>query len=866
MPPTRIEIDGAFASGFSVFKGLSDVRIGDLIVVSGGAFFNNGPSAAVSYTCTDTLGNDYGEGYYVAGPSFGQTIVFFCFSEFAGAPTITLTETVSRDPHLIIVQNWRDPPPFDQVSFQIGQYVPASPGTWPTGVASGDFTVADSLILSFIFDGWATAVSDSGDTLAHRQPSATTAEIYAFQRTETGPGNGYVRIKETNSNADGTMPLVVLVFSSPIARPVDLVTQQALREGAGEANTDPPQVGAAGPTGVPVGRPLTVSLPYEVGESSIGNLIVVRLAQNAYALTTLSASDEYGNTYTERIQSTGSSTIVSIYTAIIEFYPPPGEVFRVQLNVDPASATGATFQSTALGVTEWVLSGPPVSFHSAGYLSVTDNDPTVRLTTDVIPNVPKNSLLFAIAAYPGGFLQHSIDWAPVGSYVNAAETNFIQFSGQLQNRPRLGPAILMDMVAAVSGDYDAEADGTVTGAFGAQGGIALIAVVMPATLTLVKNVVGGDAAATDWTLEAVGPDTISGPGGVGPEVVTPGEYALSESAGPAGYEGPTWGFSGGTQTGPASVEVGAGEDVVATATNTYVEPPPPPPPPEPGSSGLALRYQIPTHKERPGRWFPHSYSDPVLYHYLDEPKSNTPNDQQLLMLAGDVIVKSGGNTDNGEDIVAIAQAPSSDGGDQRLQKLYVDSIVDADSLNGAGDLSVTLMYDNAVTTGPTYPLVPTAVRQQLIQNISSLVELSLYRNIAPRFAWTGGPDGPRMYAYEPAGFAQPYLSKFFVTQFISLGFTGWKHSRRCYPALISNATVVFTIKAQDGRTFVTSIPSTGGQFKVVPLMVPQNCKDLSFAFELDGGGSTFAFFPADFTVEFKEWQQPEYIHLAVFAT
>ena len=67
----------------------------------------------------------------------------------------------------------------------------------------------------------------------------------------------------------------------------------------------------------------------------------------------------------------------------------------------------------------------------------------------------------------------------------------------------------------------------------------------PATLTLVKDIVnddGGNAAATDWTLTAAGPDTIIGATGadsVTGVLVQAGTYALSES-GPAGYEASDW--------------------------------------------------------------------------------------------------------------------------------------------------------------------------------------------------------------------------------------------------------------------------------------------------------------------------------------
>lgn len=272
-----------------------------------------------------------------------------------------------------------------------------------------------------------------------------------------------------------------------------------------------------------------------------------------------------------------------------------------------------------------------------------------------------------------------------------------------------------------------------------------------------------------------------------------------------------------------------------------------------------LRYEIPKR-----RWFPHSYADQVRFHYLDEPSASAPNDQQLLMLSGDSILKSGGNTDNGTDIDCVVIPASNDGGDQRLQKLYIDAMFDAD---GSGTLQSFIRYNNQTISGPLLSVTGSGYRQQFLQNISSLADLSLYRNISPIFGWTGGPDGPRIYAWEPSGFAQPYLSTFFVTQFLNLSYQGWKHHRRLYAGLISNATVLFTVKTQDGRLYgPVTIPSTSGQFRVVPLIMPHGCKDLSFAYEWDGQGTTFALFLDSFTLETKEWTGPEYIQLAVVKT
>lgn len=290
----------------------------------------------------------------------------------------------------------------------------------------------------------------------------------------------------------------------------------------------------------------------------------------------------------------------------------------------------------------------------------------------------------------------------------------------------------------------------------------------------------------------------------------------------------------------------------------------PPAPPAPGPlrpGNNCLRWQIEA-PSRPGRWFAHRYDDAIVSHYIVEPSDSAPNDQELYLLGANVW-QSGGDTDNFAPINVCVLVPSNDQGDERSQKLYPDGMVQCE---GVGTLNVTPAFDNALTFAPTLAVAVTGPIIQAQVNIASLGDLRLYRNIGVALAWTGGPSGPRVLAWEPAAYIQPYLSKFLVTQFINLSYPGWKCTRRMYPALISVAPVYFTIKCQDGRTFTYTIPSTNGQFFILPMMSNHGLKDLSMAFQLDGAGSTFALFPDAFTVEFKGWGDPEFLDLAIFKT
>ena len=96
----------------------------------------------------------------------------------------------------------------------------------------------------------------------------------------------------------------------------------------------------------------------------------------------------------------------------------------------------------------------------------------------------------------------------------------------------------------------------------------------PAHLTLIKQVVntgGGTAQATDWTLHAIGPTSISGPGSVSADVPA-GTYALSETGGPAPYTEGTWVCTDDASSGaltPDPLVLAAGQSASCSITNTF---------------------------------------------------------------------------------------------------------------------------------------------------------------------------------------------------------------------------------------------------------------------------------------------------------
>lgn len=98
------------------------------------------------------------------------------------------------------------------------------------------------------------------------------------------------------------------------------------------------------------------------------------------------------------------------------------------------------------------------------------------------------------------------------------------------------------------------------------------------SLTLVKHVTkdnGGTAVATDWTLTADGPTTISGAGGVASGAgFEAGTYVLSESDGPTGYAASEWSCvkNNGAPVNGSSITLGLSDTAICTITNDDIAP------------------------------------------------------------------------------------------------------------------------------------------------------------------------------------------------------------------------------------------------------------------------------------------------------
>jgi hypothetical protein len=86
---------------------------------------------------------------------------------------------------------------------------------------------------------------------------------------------------------------------------------------------------------------------------------------------------------------------------------------------------------------------------------------------------------------------------------------------------------------------------------------------------------GGTALATDWTLAAAGPTSLSGTTPVDSGAsFTAGTYTLSESGGPAGYTASSWSCvkNGGAPVISDGITLGLGDDATCTITNDDIPP------------------------------------------------------------------------------------------------------------------------------------------------------------------------------------------------------------------------------------------------------------------------------------------------------
>lgn len=597
MPIINVGANSTPGPATNITESLSVVA-GDYIIVGGfgngtaGAFWEVTDNAAVpggnTYEWQYPPGNPYNGFYQRFQGHNGDMVVAYAVAQTTATIDITI-DRAGPDSRTIIVANIRGEGVFDQFFIALGDNQFGGP-TDRKYTASQCFTKADTFTVCFAAGGEAGATPMSftaahGETLVHEEilTSGTgSGGLALFSREDTGPGTDYCEINCWHTfptRADFAPNLMGFTFSKPLTRPADFTSQFVVRGGVGFNSEDQPRVtdGYDSPPDYPYNRPLDATFPYNI---EVGDLLIL-FGNAPRALEVAEGEpdfeDEYGNTYTsigydpcttDPAQHIASTKVSWCRVTAI---PAVGEIFKVRMT-QPIPALNSIYQNTGMGMCMYKVAGDPTDLELAGWLSQTlATTGTIRSAT--ITSVPQGARLIAFATCGA---ETTVEFTAVDSYTIQQEWDVEQVPLAITNYPRQGTAVIFEKVAPVGGDYDASIDFNTTGATPGSA-IVLLAISLPSSLTLVKTVVGGAAATTDWTLSADGPTPISGAGGVGPEAVDPGSYTLSEvgNANTTNYVAGVWDCEGGTQVGDQLV-LAVGESAVCTIVNTFVGPNPPP--------------------------------------------------------------------------------------------------------------------------------------------------------------------------------------------------------------------------------------------------------------------------------------------------
>jgi len=207
--------------------------------------------------------------------------------------------------------------------------------------------------------------------------------------------------------------------------------------------------------------------------------------------------------------------------------------------------------------------------------------------------------------------------------------------------------------------------------------------------------------------------------------------------------------------------------------------------------------------------------------------------------------------------------------DPRLQKLYLDHMVDLDP-KATTTFTPHLLFDNLITDLPLSSVTLATGRQQI--SVSQLPDTSLilHRNAALKMASSYDPahDPAIFYEYEPNAVLQPYLVTVMASQnFISHGFTTYGHIRDAYIVWISTSTITLLLKAKDldhEFTYTFTVPTSLG--KIQKQYFPLQALKGHLFFYQASSSTPFAIFTDETIIRAKEWGSPgPYLSVKPFA-
>ena len=459
MPGSVINTNSFISNGTGGSATLA-VQAGDLIVVGVCAFYPYGSGPPWDYTFSDTAGNVY-DSRVAAARGWGHVAYAWAIATTTETITIDFTDIAGVQYHTMIVANvrWDDgeAPPLSEWAMLMGpSNGPPSAPFYPP--FSSPFSIADSTVITFAGAvgslGAVNFVSHTGDTEVLRSGSSPAQSLALFIRNSTGPGIENSQIEnDLGLGYAGQAPMVVGVFSRPLARPGGTTAQYQLRPGTGFTSSPGNEGGFEAPYYIgEVNRPICATLAYL---PLVGSLLCVGVSQQSHVVTP-TVSDDYGNTYTLRgispiAGSAANQCVVALYTCVVANLPPAGQAFIVRASL-PGPYTGVIYQPTAIGVAEKVITGQTI----IGYQVAVFDDVFVDVFKTEALTVTSGTYLFAFAAN-ATFSEASVVWTALAGFNLRSNWGFSQaLDASVTNDARCGASAIIDLVAGADGDYAAE--------------------------------------------------------------------------------------------------------------------------------------------------------------------------------------------------------------------------------------------------------------------------------------------------------------------------------------------------------------------------------------------------------------------------
>lgn len=501
---------------------------------------------------------------------------------------------------------------------------------------------------------WTLAADGAGEQIEGRvgDPSITreAVPVGTYDLSEAGPTEGYTTAGWQCTNSTGFVDAVVVAAGDDVTCTIENVSQtshltlvkQVVNTGGGTLTAEDWTLSATGPvdafSGVS-GTPEVSYAPIVAGTYELGETSAAADAGLYAASDWACVDDETGdaapmpNGSSVEIDGTEDSvtcTITNSWTrstltlqkrVIAQFgSAPPLSSWVLQAESEGSTLSGASGSPEVTRVSipadqTWTLSeisGPdgfePLGWSCLGVSSGPSGAVTIPGGRDIVCEAlnngvtPQITLVKEIDDDAGGsasIMDFVLKTRGPGNAAFAGASGTDAVTG-LQTPPgeyvfsEDGPAGYDVSWSCAGAEFD-ETREVATLAYGDRAVCTALNVAIAPTLSLVKQVVGGDADPELWTLSAVGPTTLSGDGEVEPTEAVGGVYALSESSdsdSAADYAPGEWtcagdgypGSGGLRQTGAGTAELTLplDADVTCTIVNTFGDPGQPTTPPDPG--------------------------------------------------------------------------------------------------------------------------------------------------------------------------------------------------------------------------------------------------------------------------------------------